>query len=172
MVGRSTPTYSILLRRRYSCRWFISKKAADRCDRNAGSKVGNDVHLQAVDDDEGNVAQKSDLNERGTNKNALLINRCMVQNQVWLGQSSNYVCSNERCTNIAANKTTAELDTKNNNAIYAAKRNKSITSYPAPTRAVPPASNNDLKSHLTYRISKHSVHSLNQLAVPSWMDLG
>ena len=25
----------------------------------------------------------------------------MVQNQVWLGQSSNYVCSNERCTNIA-----------------------------------------------------------------------
>ena len=32
--------------------------------------------------------------------NALLINRCMVQNQVWLGQSSNYVCSNEGCTNI------------------------------------------------------------------------
>ena len=31
--------------------------------------------------------------------NALLINRCMVQNQVWLGQSSNYVvCSNEGCT--------------------------------------------------------------------------
>ena len=46
---------------------------------------GNDVHLLAVDDDddddgnddddddEGNVAQKSDLNERGTNTNALLI---------------------------------------------------------------------------------------------------
>ena len=35
---------------------------------------GNDVHLLAVDDDEGNVAQLSEQqNERGTNTNALLI---------------------------------------------------------------------------------------------------
>ena len=77
------------------------------------SQKGNDVHLQAVDDDgdddddEGNVTQISEQqNERSANvyENALLINRCVVQNQVWLGQSSNYVCSNEECTNIAVNE--------------------------------------------------------------------
>ena len=74
MMGRSTPPI------RFCCVAVIraddsSAKRPLIDDRNAESKRKRRLSAAAADDDddEGNVAQISELNERGTNKNALLI---------------------------------------------------------------------------------------------------
>ena len=95
----------------------------------------------------------------------------MVQNQVWLGQSSNYVCSNEGCTNIAVAVTVPAAFTSSSTSFSCrhrcvVKRNHDVVPRGAsnflPTAAATATTISDLDTKNNNNAIKSAKEQINQ----------